>query len=119
VNLLPMLQGGRTVSRKVFWRYKSNAQRAVRDGDFKYLKIRENTFLFNVADDPMERANLKARRPDVYERLAKEWLAWNATMLPEIPESTTGGNNAATWPDHIGLRSTTEPDNPVPDESSR
>ena len=119
VNLLPMLQDGRTVSRTLFWRYKSNAQRAVRDGDFKYLKIRENTFLFNVADDPMERANLKTRRPDVYARLAKDWLAWNATMLPEIPESNTGGNNAATWPDHIGLRSTTEPDIPAPDESSR
>jgi len=119
VNLLPMLQGGRGVSRKVFWRYKANAQRAVRDGDFKYLKIRENTFLFNVADDPMERANLKTRRPEIYERLAKDWLAWNATMLPEIPESTTGGNNAATWPDHIGNRTTTEPDNPAPDESSR
>jgi arylsulfatase A-like enzyme len=119
VNLLPMLRGGRGASRKVFWRYKANAQRAVRDGDFKYLKIRENTFLFNVADDPMERANLKTRRPEIYERLAKDWLAWNATMLPEIPESTTGGNNAATWPDHIGNRTTTEPDNPAPDESSR
>ena len=119
VNLLPMLQGGRTVSRKLFWRYKANAQRAVRDGDFKYLKIRENTFLFNVADDPMERANLKARRPDVFERLAKDWLAWNAAMLPEVPESSSGGNNAATWPDHIGNRTTTEPDNPAPDESSR
>ena len=119
MNLLPMLQGGRTASRRLFWRYKANAQRAMRDGDFKYLKIRENTFLFNVADDPMERANLKARRPEIFERLAKDWLAWNATMLPEIPESNTGGNNAATWPDHIGLRSTTEPDIPAPDESSR
>ena len=118
-NLLPMLQSGRATARKLFWRYKANAQRAVRDGDFKYLKIRENTFLFNVADDPMERANLKTRRPDVFERLAKDWLAWNATMLPEIPESNTGGNNAATWPDHMGNRPTTEPDNPSPDESSR
>ena len=84
----------------------------MRDGDFKYLKIRENTFLFNVADDPMERANLKERRPDVFERMAKDWLAWNATMLPEVAESNTGGNNANQWADHIGLRTTTEPDNP-------
>jgi hypothetical protein len=43
----------------------------------------------------------------VYERLAKEWLTWNATMLPEVPDSNTGGNNADRWADHIGLRSTT------------
>jgi hypothetical protein len=37
----------------------------------------------------MERANLKARRPEVYTRLEAAWQAWNATMLPEIDESST------------------------------
>ena len=119
MNLLAVLRSnGTPVSRRLFWRYKGNAQRAMRDGDLKYLKIRENTFLFNVADDPMERANLKDRQRDVFERLSKEWLAWNSTMLPEVPDSSTGGNNADRWADHLGLRSTTEPDNPVT-ESSR
>jgi arylsulfatase A-like enzyme len=113
INLLTQLkQDLPPVRRTLFWRYKGNAQRAVRDGDFKYLKLRDNTFLFNVVDDPMERANLKERRKDVYDRLAAQWLAWNATMLPELPESRTGGNDAEQWPDHLGLRSTREPDNP-------
>jgi phosphoadenylyl-sulfate reductase (thioredoxin) len=74
INLLPMLtQRAAPVERKLFWRYKANAQRAARDGDFKYLKILENTFLFNVAEDPMERANLKVRHKDVYDRIAAEW----------------------------------------------
>ena len=72
----------------------------------------------HVADDPMERANLKDRQRDAFDRLSKEWLAWNSTMLPEVPESNSGGNNADRWADHIGLRSTTEPDNPGT-ESSR
>ena len=112
INLLQVLRGAPAVSRKLFWRYKGNAQRALRDGDFKYLKIRDNTFLFNVADDPMERANLKTRRAAVYDRLEHEWLVWNATMLPEVPESGTGGNDADRWADHLGLKSTREPDNP-------
>jgi arylsulfatase A-like enzyme len=113
VNLLRVLKGeGAPIRRTLYWRYKANAQRAIRDGDFKYLKIRENTFLFNVVDDPMERANLKGRQKDVYETLANKWLAWNAAMLPEVPDSNTGGNNSDRWADHIGLRSTTEPDNP-------
>lgn len=38
----------------------------------KYRKILENTFLFNVVEDSMERANLKERMPDVYSRLIAE-----------------------------------------------
>ncbi len=90
MNLLPMLtQNAAPVPRKLFWRYKANAQRAARDGDYKYLKILDNTFLFNVVDDPLERANLKDRQKDVYRCLVREWYDWNATMLPEIRESYT------------------------------
>ena len=115
MNLLAGLtQGSAPVSRKLFWRYKANAQHAARDGDFKYLKIADNTFLFNVADDPMERANLKDRRKDVFESLAGEWNSWNATMLPEVDESNTGSNTADTWPDHIGSQKVSgKADNPI------
>src|SRR5581483_1355290 len=91
VNLLPQLaDGAAVVPRTLFWRYKANAQRAARDGDFKFLKMLDHTFLFNVVDDPMERANLKDRHKDVYDRLVAKWLAWNDTMLPEVDESNTG-----------------------------
>ena len=97
INLLPFLSEGATpVPRKLFWRYKANAQHATRDGDMKYLKILDNTFLFNVVEDPMERANLKERMPDVYSRLIAEWAAWNAAMLPEIDESYTGNFTGAS-----------------------
>jgi arylsulfatase A-like enzyme len=105
MNLLPFLVEGRAPTpRKLFWRYKANAQAAMRDGDFKFLKIRDNTFLFNVADDPMERANLKERRKDVYDRLAAEWNAWNAGMLPIDPKSSTGFFKANELADHIGAQ---------------
>jgi arylsulfatase A-like enzyme len=115
MNLLAGLtRGSAPVPRKLFWRYKANAQHAVRDGDFKYLKIADNTFLFNVADDPMERANLKDRRKDVFEALAAEWNSWNATMLPEVDESNTGSNTADTWADHIGSQKVSgKADNPI------
>ena len=104
MNLLPQLTGGAAPAlRKLFWRYKNNSQQAHRDGDFKYLKIRDNIFLFNVVDDPMERANLKERRKDVYERLAKQWTDWNADMLPIVADSSTGGFSASQLADHIGV----------------
>ena len=116
INLLPVLtQNAAPVPRKLFWRYKANAQRAVRDGDYKYLKILDNTFLFNVVDDPMERANLKERQKDVYDRLVAEWHEWNATMLPEIDESNTGGISGDELADHVGAqKSSGKADNPDP-----
>jgi arylsulfatase A-like enzyme len=116
MNLLPMLAGNAAiVERKLFWRYKANAQRAARDGDYKYLKILDNTFLFQVADDPMERANLKERRKDVYDRIVAEWHAWNATMLPEDDASSTDNFTGAQLADHIGTQRTNgKADNPAP-----
>jgi arylsulfatase A-like enzyme len=55
---------GRTLNdRPLFWRYKGLSQQAMVQGDWKYLKIGDNRFLFNLADDPMERANLMAQQP--------------------------------------------------------
>jgi len=105
IDLLPYLvDPGRTTERRLFWRYKANAQRAARIGDFKYLKILDNTFLFNVVDDPMERANLKTRMPDLYTQLETAWYAWNDTMLPEIDESNTGSLTADKTADRPGAR---------------
>ncbi|HMF91781.1 MAG TPA: sulfatase-like hydrolase/transferase [Candidatus Angelobacter sp.] len=119
INLLPALApNGATVPRKLFWRYKSNAQRAMRDGDYKFLKILDNTFLFNVVEDPLERANLKERQKDVYRRMVREWYEWNATMLPEVKESYTHGFDASDLADHYGAkRSDGTPDIPTsPDD---
>ena len=81
----------------------------------KYLKILDNTFLFNVVDDPMERANLKDRERDVYDRLIAEWTAWNAAMLPEIDASFTSNFTGDQLADHIGTPPTSQKaDNPPP-----
>ena len=119
INLLPVLAtNAAPIERKLFWRYKGNAQRAARDGDYKFLKILDNTFLFNVVDDPMERANLKERHKDIYDHLVTEWFAWNATMLPEIDESFTDTFTGDQLADHIGLPAATgKADNPTPQAS--
>lgn len=112
INLLPFLEArAPDIRRTLFWRYKANAQRAVRDGDFKFLKIRDNTFLFNVVEDPLERANLKDRYPEIYKKLINEWHQWNATMMPEVGDSYTDQFTAEQLADHIGAQPVTaEPD---------
>jgi arylsulfatase A-like enzyme len=115
MNLLPWLtQDAAPSSRKLFWRYKANAQRAARDGDYKFLKILDSTFLFNVVEDPMERANLKTRHKDVYERLVAEWSEWNQSMLPEVNESSTASFTGDQLADHIGAKkASSAADNPA------
>jgi arylsulfatase A-like enzyme len=119
IDLLPVLtQNAAPIPRKLFWRYKANAQRAARDGDYKFLKILENTFLFNVVEDPLERANLKERQKDRYRQIVHEWYAWNASMLPEIKESYTVSFDGAQLADHFGAKKADQmPDIPVsPDD---
>jgi arylsulfatase A-like enzyme len=82
-DLLPILLGTRApYPRTLYWRYKAHAQRAVREGDWKYLKINDNEFLFHVVDDVRERANLRERYPEVFHRLRQQWEAWNRQQLP-------------------------------------
>jgi arylsulfatase A-like enzyme len=116
MDLLPILtQHATPAPRKLFWRYKANAQRAARSGDYKYLKILDNTFLFNVVEDPLERANLKEREKDIYARLVREWHAWNASMLPEIKESYTDSFSGEQLADHFGAKKADGvPDIPIP-----
>jgi len=114
ISLLPGLvnAGAVPIERSVFWRYKGNKQRAARIGDYKYLKILDNTYLFNVVDDPLERANLQSRYPDKFKSLFDQWIAWNRGMLPEIDASGTYGFSARQLADHIGTGNpTTKADN--------
>ena len=105
ISLLPMLtQGAAPVSRTLFWRYHYNAQRAMRDGDMKYLRIAGNEFLFNVVEDPLERANLKRRQPEVFQKMLQGYEAWNATMLPDINGINTSPlGYADELADHYGV----------------
>ncbi len=99
-NLLPVLLGKQApTERTLFWRYKANVQRAVRAGNWKYLKLNGNEFLFNVGADPRERANLARKQPDKLAEMKRQWDAWNATMLPIPDEVVIRGINGKVQAD--------------------
>jgi hypothetical protein len=103
-NLLATLGAGASPHpRKLYWRYKSGAQRALRDGDLKYLRLAGNEFLFDVVNDPRERANLRNRRKDDFDRLKRDWETWNATMLPERSGPAPYANPGNLLADHYGV----------------
>jgi len=102
-DLAPVLMGTAPHPRKFYWRYKSGSQRAIREADWKYLRIAGNEFLFDVQRDPRERANLRDRYKDVFDRLKGDWEAWNATMLEERPRPALFSNAGNLLPDRYGV----------------
>jgi len=100
VDLSPVLRGGSLPERTLYWRFGHKNQRAARLGAMKYLKINDNEFLFDVLADPLERANLKDRRPEEFAALKQAWEAWDATMLHD-PTAFSAGNSAKHLADHF------------------
>jgi arylsulfatase A-like enzyme len=109
-NLTPVLTGRVSPQpRKLYWRFKAGGQAAVRDRDWKYLRIADNEFLFDIAQDPRERANLKDRHNDVFNRLKNDWASWNGTMLPERDRPARYGNSGELMADRYGLKNEPAP----------
>ncbi|MBK6673646.1 MAG: sulfatase-like hydrolase/transferase [Proteobacteria bacterium] len=95
LDLLGVVTGREPVKpRSLYWRYKFAEQAALRDGDWKYLKIGRNEQLFNLARDERERANQAEREPARFAAMKQQWAAWNATMLPYPAGSYSHPNTA-------------------------
>jgi arylsulfatase A-like enzyme len=89
VSLMPVLrEPDRPFARPLYWRMKHRNQRALRDGDWKYLRVDDNDYLFNIPADERERANLAPRQPDRLAAMRLAWEQWNETM-PAIPPDAT------------------------------
>jgi len=89
VSLTPVLrQPGQTFERALHWRMNHRGQRAMRMGDYKYLRVDGHDYLFNIPADERERANLARHQPERLQAMRDAWEAWNASM-PPIPEDAT------------------------------
>lgn len=87
-NLLPAIIDQQPApERTLFWRHKSQDQRAALRGNFKYLAMGGHEFLLDIAADPLEVANLKTVKPDLFAQLKAEFEAWDKGMLPYQPSN--------------------------------
>ena len=89
VSLLPVLRNPQHgFARTLHWRMNHRGQRALRDGDWKYLRVDGNDYLFNLAADERERANLGPLRPQLLADMRETWEGWNAGMPAIAPDAT-------------------------------
>lgn len=86
-SLLPVLRDPAVhFDRQLFFRMKHKGQRAMRDGAWKYLRIDEFEYLFNLANDQRERANRANAEPQRLAHMRAEYEQWELDM-PAIPQS--------------------------------
>lgn len=76
-----------TISRKLYWRMNYRNQRALRDGNFKYLAIEDNEYLFDLSLDERERANLAKRQPERLQSMRAQIAKWSSEVRPIDPEA--------------------------------
>lgn len=96
LNLLDVITGKAPARpRQLYWRYLAGAQAALRDGDYKYLRLGKGEWLFNLAQDERERANRAQAEPERFKAMKAAWEAWNATMLPYPADASSVMNVTA------------------------
>ncbi len=68
LDLAPLLAGDRPPQqRTLFWRLANRQQRAMRSGDWKYLKVGDREFLFDIEWDPRERSSVAHKHPGLVD----------------------------------------------------
>jgi arylsulfatase A-like enzyme len=86
INLIPVLTAKKPVSnRTLYWRsFQRHNEKAVREGEWKYLKDEKGEYLFNIAADPREKNNLKDSNKTIFDKLKQLMADWEKTVLEPI-----------------------------------
>ena len=86
-SLLKVIRTQKTFKRDLFWKMLYRNQKAMRSGDWKYLSVEGDEFLFNLAKDERERGNRAKREPERLSVLKERYAAWESA-LPAHPDAT-------------------------------
>jgi arylsulfatase A-like enzyme len=96
IDLQPSLTGDAPPPDRILhWRMKARAQAACVAGNWKYLRIEGNEFLFDLGADPREVTNRRSAEPARFERLKSAQQKWESEMLPLDDGVIPYGNSAA------------------------
>ncbi len=80
ISLMPVLRGGAVPpTRQLYWQadfYNFGKQRAIREGNWKFIEHDNTQFLFDLNENPDERDNQYYRRQDLANRLRNALDQW-------------------------------------------
>ncbi len=87
IDLMPVCTGNQKETERTFyWRtFQRAKQKALRQGNWKYLQVENEEYLFDLMADPGEKNNLKELHSEIFNRLKNEFSKWEQTVLQPIP----------------------------------
>ncbi|MEN8255580.1 MAG: sulfatase-like hydrolase/transferase, partial [Verrucomicrobiota bacterium] len=99
VDLVPLLAGGKTPARALYWRFWQQA--AIRQGKWKYLYLSDGReCLYDLESDRHEKDNLIARHPEKAKELRGALAEWADGLEPEGLPSDPVNEQEKLWYEH-------------------
>jgi len=88
INLLPVLTGkSKAIERTLYWRTTERSKhKAIRMGNWKYLKDEKGEYLFDLSIDPTEKNNLSEKFPGEFAKLKDMYAKWESTVLKPLSQ---------------------------------
>ncbi len=88
VDLSPVLFEKKSLEKRtVFWRYRG--QKVARQGQWKLLIDKDDTYLFDLKNDPSEMKNIFDDHAEIANRLLEELQMWEADVPPISEQKTS------------------------------
>lgn len=86
IDLMPVCTGKKKILERTFyWRVtQRNQQKAIRDGNWKYLKDEKGEYLFDLTNDTGEKNDLKEKHKSTFEKLKQKYSDWEKTVLEPV-----------------------------------
>ena len=94
IDLMPALRGGAPRPRELSWRLAQRQQQsALRSGDWKYLRVATDEYLFDLETDPGEKHDRSTEHPEVLAELRRKYADWEGEMLVPAPLEVDGSRS--------------------------
>jgi arylsulfatase A-like enzyme len=85
-NMLPLLTGqGSTRREDFYWHRTFDNSSAARYRNWKWVESRRDGGLFDLSNDPGEKHDLSAEKPEVLVMMKQRWAAWKKEMDASEP----------------------------------
>ena len=86
VNLLPYLNGDKNESphEYLYWKNPDKDIDVVRDERYKYLRIKNEEYVFDLKNDMSEESNIIDTSKPIYNRLKSKFKEWEKDMIDPI-----------------------------------
>ena len=86
VNLIPYLSGNKSGSphEYLYWKNPDKDIDVIRDERYKYLRIKNDEYIFDLKNDISEESNIIDLSKPIYDRLKSQFKLWEKDMIDPV-----------------------------------